>query len=61
MARAPLSAGQVGKSPMLTVKVAAEQLAAVDERARRLSVRRSDVVREALTALLESEAAAVKS
>jgi metal-responsive CopG/Arc/MetJ family transcriptional regulator len=57
MGKAPLVPGQVGKSPYLSLRIPAHQLAAVDKRARLRSVSRSQVVREAIDALLEEEAA----
>lgn len=57
MARAPLVPGQVGTSPMVTLKLPAPQLAALNKRAAKLSIPRSAVVREAIDALLAEEAA----
>ena len=58
MARAPLTEGQVGKSPMVTFSLTTEQLAAINDLARRRSVARSEVLRTAIDALLEGEAVA---
>jgi len=58
MAQAPLVPGQVGKSPYLSLRIPAHQLAAVDERARLRSMSRSQVVREALDSMLAEEAVA---
>jgi metal-responsive CopG/Arc/MetJ family transcriptional regulator len=57
MGKAPLVPGQVGKSPYLSLRIPAHQLAAVDERAAELSITRSAVVRQALDSMLAEEAA----
>lgn len=57
MGKAPLVPGQVGKSPYLTLRIPAHQVAALNKRAAELSITRSAVVREAIDALLAGEVA----
>lgn len=52
----PLTPGQTGSAPTLIVSMPTAQLAAVAERARRRSVSRAQIVREAVDAMLAEEA-----
>ena len=56
MAQAPLVPGRSGTSPMVTLKLPAHQIAALNKRAAELSITRSAVVRQAIEALLSEEA-----
>lgn len=56
MPRVPLAPDIPGNSPTLAIRVARDQLTTLDELARRQSVSRAELVREAIAALLAEEA-----